>query len=217
MPSSEIGWANSAPSLSPAIHLTTALARSRPGSISQTREPTSNSASDAAMKPFSEMLRTLASTPLAPSSRIFASRSTGTRESRLRSVTSSAIRALIIPKLISIRDLPQRSREGQADTAVLDPSHLCPDEAVVNKLQWQPFTYVRNVREDDHRARFRHVDQLDDMLAATKFHDSGAGDGGMTRFDAFVDAALLAPRDHRTIERKTGRHAICLPIQARPA
>src|SRR6476620_11952778 len=54
---SEIGSANSAPSLSPAVHLTTALARSRPGSISHTREPTSNWTSSAtAMKPLSEIL-----------------------------------------------------------------------------------------------------------------------------------------------------------------
>src|SRR3954452_2551910 len=59
--SSCTGSANSAPSLPPAIHLTTALARPRPaGKISQTRDPTSNRPSATAMKPRSETLSTVA-------------------------------------------------------------------------------------------------------------------------------------------------------------
>ena len=128
------------------------------------------------MNPLSEILRTFASTPLAPSSRIFASSSTGTRAQRRRSVASSAMRALIIPKLISIRRLLQRRGERQADPAVLDPPHLCPDDAMVKELQRQPLTYVRNVREDHHCARFRHVDQLDHVLAAAEFEHGGVRD-----------------------------------------
>src|SRR5687767_8341687 len=165
-----MGSANSAPILSPAIHLTTALARSRPGSISHTREPTSKRASDTAMNPLSEMLRTRASTPLAPSSRIFASSSTGRREKRLRSLWSSAIRALIMEKSIPIRHLLQRSSEGHTDPPVFDPPDLRCHEALVKKLQGQGFADVRDVWENDHSSGFRDVDEPNHMFAAAKFH-----------------------------------------------
>src|SRR4029079_13748642 len=181
-----MGSANSAPSLSPAVHLTTAFARSRPGRISHTREPTSNSPSATAMQPLSEMLSTRASTPLATSSRIFASSSTGTREKRRRSRSSSAMRALMVTKLISIRQLLQRTSERQADPPVLDPPHLCRDEALVKEVQKQPFTYVGNVREYDHRARRADVDEANDMLAAAELEHRRVRQRGMPRLGALV-------------------------------
>src|SRR3954451_14341897 len=205
--SSEMGSANSAPILSPAVHLTTALARSRPGSISQTRDPTSKRPSQAAMKPRSEMLSTFASMPLAPSSRILASTSPGSRAKRLRSDSSSAMRALIIPKLISTRQLLQRGGEGQSNPAVLDPPDLGRDEPLVEQLQGQALADIGHVREDDHRARFRDVDQPHDVLAAAKLEHCGVRDCGMAQLSPLVDRTLRSARNHSAVETETGRHS----------
>src|SRR6185295_3338041 len=209
-----MGSANSAPSLSPAIHLTTALARSRPGSISHTREPTSNWTSSAtAMKPLSEILSTRASTPLAPNSRILASSATGTREKRRRSLSSSAMRALIVTKLISTRGLLQRSRERQADAAILHPPHLCRDEALVKQVQGQPFADIGGVREDHHRAGRGDVDQARDVLAPAKLEHGGARQGRVAKLRALVDRAFFGARDHPAVEEISGRHVQFAPTK----
>src|SRR4029078_1709328 len=90
-----------------------------------------------AMKPRSETLRMVASTPLAPSSRIFASSSIGVRPARRRSGPASALRALNAVKFISTGALLARSCEGQADAAVADPADLGDDHPPLEQLQRQ--------------------------------------------------------------------------------
>src|SRR4051812_16156107 len=105
------------------------------------------------MKPRSEMLRMVASAPLAPSSRIFASSSIGVRPPRRRSGPASAMRALNAVKFISTGALLARSCEGQADAAVADPADLGDDHSPLEQLQRQALANVGDVREEHHRAR----------------------------------------------------------------
>src|SRR5438445_4735227 len=105
-----------------------------------------------AMKPRSETLITVASTPLAPSSRMVPPTSTGVRSPRRRSL-ASAIRALNVVKLISKGPLLSRDRERQADPPVPDPPDLGHHHAPFEQLQRQPFADVGHVGEEHHRAR----------------------------------------------------------------
>src|SRR5207253_8294421 len=140
-------------------------------------------------------------TPLAPSSRIFASSSTGLRSTcRRSSLSSSAIRALIVTKLISIA-LTQRGCEGDADASHLHPAHLCPHAAAVKQLEMQAFADVGDILEDDHCSGRRDVDQTDHMLAATEIEHRRARQRRVTDFGPLVDASRFCARDHRTVEK----------------
>src|SRR4051812_8794736 len=98
------------------------------------------------------MLSTVASTPLAPSSRMVAPTAIGVRSACRRSASESpAIRALNVVKLISTGPL-LLCRERQADSAIADPSNLGSHHASFEQLKRQPFADVGDVREQDHRA-----------------------------------------------------------------
>src|SRR4051794_2031766 len=143
-----------------------------------------------AMKPRSETLITVASTPLAPSSRMVAPTATGVRSPRRRSL-ASAIRALNVVKLISKGPLLPRHREGQADPPVANPPDLGHHHAALEQLQGKPLADVGHVREQHHRARRRYVDELDDMLAAAKLEHRGVRQRRASSFRTLVDTALL--------------------------
>ena len=186
-PSSDIGSANSAPSLSPAIHLTTALARSRPGKHQPDAradlELAVGHGHEAALGDVDHRRFDAARAELAHR-RLELDR---LRVARRRSRSASAMRALKVTKLISTARLPQRCRERQADPSVADPAHLGRHNATLEQLQRQALADVRNVRENHHRARRGNVDELDDMLAAAKLEHRGARHRRMARLATLVD------------------------------
>ena len=103
MPSSEIGSANSAPILSPAVHLTTALARSRPGKHQPDPradlEPASAVGHEAALGDVEHLRLDAARAELAHL-RVELDRKRA--QAPAVALWSSAMRALIVTKLISI-------------------------------------------------------------------------------------------------------------------
>ena len=175
-PSSEIGSANSAPSLSPAVHLTTALARSRPGQHQpDSRADLEMDRRTAAMKPRSEILRTCASTPLAPSSRIVL-RARPACAGELASFAMVFGDARLDHRKVHLhRPLLRRSRERQADAPVLHPPHLCRNQPPVKQLKRQPLTDIAaRAGKITIAPESRDVDQPDHMLAAAKIQHRGA-------------------------------------------
>src|SRR3954447_22896688 len=124
------------------------------------------------------------------------------------------MRALIIEKSILIRHLLDRSNKGQANPAVFHPSHLSRDKALVKKMENEAFSNVRRVWENRHRARFRDVDEPDDVSAAAKLEHGGARRRGAARFQPLVDGTASASRDHPSIKRETRRHSISPPQPA---
>src|SRR4051794_15719968 len=143
-----------------------------------------------AMNPRSETLITVASMPLAPSSRIVAPTSTGVRSPRRRSL-ASAIRALNVVKLISKGPLLPRGGERQADPPVADPPDLGHHHAPLEQLQRESLADIGDVREQHHRARRRDVDELDDMLATAKLEHRSIRQRRASTLGTLVDAALL--------------------------
>src|SRR3954453_11430985 len=161
------------------------------------------------MNPRYETLITVASTPLAPSSRMVAPTSTEVRSPRRRSL-ASATRALNVVKLISKGPLLPRHGEGQADPPVANPSDLGHHDAALEQLQRKPFADVGDVRKEHHRARRRDVDELDNVLATAKLEHRSVRQGRAASLGTLVDTALLASRDHCPIKKETRRHT-CSP------
>ena len=93
----------------------------------------------------------------------------------------SAIRALIIEKLISTARLLQRSGEGQADAAVLHPAHLAETRPRSSSWSVSCSPICGTCGKDHHSARRRDVDQADDVLAAAELQHGGARDRRVAR------------------------------------
>ena len=85
--------------------------------------------------------------------------------------------------------------KGQANSPVLDPTHLGRDDAAVKQLQRQALTDVRRVWENNHGTGGGDVHEANHVAAPAKLQHGGAGHRAVPRLRAFVDPALLTARD----------------------
>jgi hypothetical protein len=99
-------------------------------------------------------------------------------------------------KLISTARLFQLSGEREADTSVADPTDLGHNHAPFDQLQRQALADVWDMREEDHGAGWGDIEELDNVLSASKLEHRRARQRRMACLAPLVDAALLAPRDN---------------------